>query len=293
MLGEVLGHEAAGESGGAEEDDVEAARTIVRAGQRHGAGAWRRMCAAPLDRGSVGKASRVFPDLSSERIVPRRRASPRATLRVVLKVLLADDHTIVREGLRALLASDAGIEIVGEASNGLEAVQLAERTKPDVVVMDLAMPELNGVDATARIRAASPSTQVVVLSMHATAAHVRPALKAGARGYLLKGSGLSDLLRAIRSVAGGEAFFSPAVASLLLESGDESGGTLTPREREVLQLVGEGHSSASIAERLHLSVKTVEGHRSRLMVKLRATNVAGLVRHAVRLGLVDPSAATE
>jgi len=211
----------------------------------------------------------------------------------VLKVLLADDHTIVREGLRALLASDAGIEIVGEASNGLEAVQLAERTKPDVVVMDLAMPELNGVDATARIRAASPSTQVVVLSMHATAAHVRPALKAGARGYLLKGSGLSDLLRAIRSVAGGEAFFSPAVASLLLESDDESGGSLTPREREVLQLVGEGHSSASIAERLHLSVKTVEGHRSRLMVKLRATNVAGLVRHAVRLGLVDPSAATE
>ena len=211
----------------------------------------------------------------------------------MLRVLLADDHTIVREGLRALLASDDELEIVGEAQTGLEAVELVEKTKPDVVVMDLAMPELNGVDATARIRAASPATQVVVLSMHATAAHVRPALKAGARGYLLKGSGLSDLLRAIRGVAGGEAFFSPAVASLLLESGDQAGTSLTPREREVLQLVGEGCSSAAIAERLHLSVKTVEGHRSRLMVKLRVTNVAGLVRSAVRLGLVDPSVAPE
>ena len=147
----------------------------------------------------------------------------------MLRVLLADDHTIVREGLRALLASDPDLQIVAEASNGLEAVELAEQTRPDVVVMDLAMPELNGVDATARIRSSSPSTQVVVLSMHATAAHVRPALKAGARGYLLKGSGLSDLLRAIRSVAGGEAFFSPSVASLLLESDDEGGSSLTPR----------------------------------------------------------------
>lgn len=209
-------------------------------------------------------------------------------LRRMLRVVLADDHTIVREGLRALLSADPQIEIVGEAANGREAVQLAEALRPDIVVMDLSMPELNGVDATQRVRSVSPRTQVVVLSMYATAAHVRPVLRAGARAYLLKGSGLSDLVRAIHAVSRGEAFFSPTVASLVLEAEPESPG-LTTREREVLQLVGEGHSSAGIAERLGVSVKTVEGHRSRLMIKLHVTNVAGLVRAAVRLGLVDAS----
>lgn len=204
----------------------------------------------------------------------------------MIRVLLADDHTIVREGLRALLATADDVEVVGEASDGREALRLVEATTPDVVVMDLAMPLLNGVDATARIRAAVPKTQVVVLSMHATEAHVRPALRAGARGYLLKGAGLSDLLTAVRSVAAGDAFFSPQVAAFLLDRG-EAGTTLTSREREVLQLVGEGRSSAEIGRLLHISVKTVEGHRARLMTKLGARNVADLVRGAIRLGLVS------
>ncbi len=204
----------------------------------------------------------------------------------MIRVLLVDDHTIVREGLRALLATADDIEVVGEASNGREALALAKTTTPNVVVMDLAMPLLNGVDATARIRAALPQTQVVVLSMHATEAHVRPALRAGARGYLLKGAGLSDLLTAVRSVAAGDAFFSPPIAAFLLDE-ENAGSSLTTREREVLQLVGEGRSSAEIARLLHISIKTVEGHRARLMTKLRAKNVADLVRAAIRLGLVS------
>ncbi|HJK95195.1 MAG TPA: response regulator transcription factor [Polyangiaceae bacterium LLY-WYZ-15_(1-7)] len=206
----------------------------------------------------------------------------------MIRVLLADDHTIVREGLRALLAEESDFEVVGEASDGREAVALAEELAPDVVVMDLAMPKLNGVDATARIRKACPDTQVVVLSMHATAAHVRPALRAGARGYLVKGSGLGDLRKAVEAVARGEAFFSPAVAAIVLDAdGGADEARLTSREREVLQLVGEGRSSPEIARALGISVKTIEGHRSRLMGKLGVSNVAGLVRSAVRLGLVQ------
>ena len=205
----------------------------------------------------------------------------------MIKVLLADDHTIVREGLRALLSKADDVEIVGEADDGRKAVELAESLKPDVVVMDLAMPNLNGVDAAERIRRALPKTKVVVLSMHATDAHVRPAIKAGAVGYLLKGSGLDDLLTAIRTVHGGKTFYSPDVEELLKEDKAPS-ERLTTREREVLQLVGEGRSSPEIAKQLHVSVKTVEGHRSRLMTKLGAKNVAGLVRNAVRMGLVSP-----
>ena len=206
----------------------------------------------------------------------------------MIRVLLADDHTIVREGLRALLAEESDFEVVGEASDGREAVALVEELAPDVVVMDLAMPKLNGVDATARIRKACPDTQVVVLSMHATAAHVRPALRAGARGYLVKGSGLGDLRKAVEAVARGEAFFSPAVAAIVLDAdGGADEARLTSREREVLQLVGEGRSSPEIARALGISVKTIEGHRSRLMGKLGVSNVAGLVRSAVRLGLVQ------
>jgi len=205
----------------------------------------------------------------------------------MIKVLLADDHTIVREGLRSLLAKADDVEIVGEADDGRKAVELAESLEPDVVVMDLAMPNLNGVDATERIRRALPKTKVVVLSMHATDAHVRPAIKAGAVGYLLKGSGLDDLLTAIRTVHGGKTFYAPVVEEMLKQE-KPPGERLTTREREVLQLVGEGRSSPEIAKLLHVSVKTVEGHRSRLMTKLQAKNVAGLVRNAVRMGLVSP-----
>ncbi|MEM9072514.1 MAG: response regulator transcription factor [Myxococcota bacterium] len=202
-----------------------------------------------------------------------------------IRVVLADDHTIVREGLRALLASADDIEIVAEAGDGREAVRLAEEHSPDVVVMDLAMPMLNGVDATRRIRQSKPRTQVVVLSMHGTDAHVRPAVRAGARGYLLKGAGLSDLLVAVRAVAQGESFYSEAIEERL--QGPSDSETLTPREREVLQLVGEGRTSPEIAKLLFVSVKTVEGHRSRLMQKLGVRNVAGLVKSALRLGLVN------
>ncbi|MFI5309264.1 MAG: response regulator [Polyangiales bacterium] len=207
-----------------------------------------------------------------------------------VRVLIAEDHTIVRQGLRALLGAHAQLEVVGEAEDGREAVRLAEELRPDVVVMDLGMPGLNGVDATRFIIDAGHGARVIVLSMHGGEEYARPAIRAGARGYLVKGSGLEDLVRAIEAVMHGQAFFSPEVAALLLpaaEASSEGGGELTGREREVLQRVAEGSSSAEIASALGLSVKTVEGHRGKLMTKLGAKNVADLVRHAVRLGLVD------
>jgi len=213
-----------------------------------------------------------------------------------IRVLLAEDHTIVREGLRALLASQEDVTVVGEAENGQEAVERALELRPDVIVMDLSMPGLNGVDATRRIRKDLPATHVLVLSMYSTEEHVRPAIRAGAEGFLLKGSGLSGLVAAIRAVADGNAFFSPEVAKIVLDDSRRAerhgveyraGSELTPREREVLRLVAEGGSSPEIAKMLGLSVKTVEGHRGRIMAKLDAHNVAGLVRHAIRMGLVS------
>jgi two-component system response regulator NreC len=209
-----------------------------------------------------------------------------------IRVLLAEDHTILRQGLVALLSTQPGIEVVCEVEDGREAVAAALRLKPHVVVMDLSMPGLNGVDATRQIRRESPKTFVLVLSMHAGEEQVRPAIRAGASGYLLKGSGLSDLVAAIRAVAAGEGFLSPTVAKILLRDaqGDDEGGgpgPLSSREREVLQLVGEGKSSPEIAKLLHLSVKTVEGHRARIMAKLDIHDVAGLVRYAIRVGLVS------
>jgi len=209
-----------------------------------------------------------------------------------IRVLVAEDHTIVREGLKALLSQADGIEVVGEASDGFVAVAEARRLAPDVVVMDLSMPSLNGVDATRAIKEQRPETAIVVLSMHGSEEFVRPAVRAGARAYLVKGSGMSELVAAIRAVARGDAVFSPQISKLMLDSprllDDERPGELTSRERQVLQLVAEGRSSADIASLLHLSIKTVENHRSRLMFKLGTHNVAGLVRHAVRLGLVPP-----
>ncbi len=213
-----------------------------------------------------------------------------------IRVLLAEDHTIVREGLRALLEGRDDIEVVGEAEDGRAAVESAKGLSPDVVVMDLHLPRIDGVEATRLIRKDSPATHVLVLSMYGTEEHVRPAIRAGAEGYLLKGSGLSDLVAAIRAVAAGNAFFSPEIAKILLEesrrgpgsTNERVGADLTPREREILRLVAEGRSSPEIARELNLSVKTVEGHRGRIMAKLDAKNVAGLVRHAIRLGLVRP-----
>lgn len=217
-----------------------------------------------------------------------------------IRVLLAEDHTIVREGLRALLDGRDDIEVVAEAENGTDAVTAAQVHRPDVVVMDLNLPGLNGVDATRSIRKELPDTHVLILSMYSTEEHIRPAIRAGAEGYLLKGSGLSDLVAAIQAVAVGNAFFSPQVARIVLDDSRkaamgtvlersplERSGDLTPRERQILQLVAEGRSSPEIARDLNLSVKTVEGHRGRIMSKLDTRNVAGLVRHAIRLGLVS------
>jgi two-component system response regulator NreC len=211
-----------------------------------------------------------------------------------IRVLLVEDHTIVREGLRALLDGRDDVELVGEAADGQAGIDAAKALKPDVVVMDLNLPRVDGVEATRTIRAALPATHVLILSMYATEEHVRPAIRAGAAGYLLKGSGLSDLLAAIHAVAAGKAFFSPDIARIVLDdsrrtsaSGERpTGGDLTPREREILRMVAEGRSSPEIARDLDLSVKTVEGHRGRIMAKLDSKNVAGLVRHAIRLGLV-------
>lgn len=204
-----------------------------------------------------------------------------------LRVLLVEDHTIVREGLRAMLALQSDLEVVGEASDGNAAVSLAKDLSPDVVVMDLSLPGLNGVDATAAIVGACPSTRVLVLSMYGGPEHVRPAVRAGASGYLVKGTGVSELVSGIRAVAKGEPWFSHGIAAILLRDADGGAGSLTPREREVLRYVAEGLSSAEIARTLDLSVKTVESHRSRIMTKLDVTNAAGLVREAIRLGLVS------
>jgi DNA-binding NarL/FixJ family response regulator len=213
-----------------------------------------------------------------------------------LRVVLADDHVIVRQGLRALLEATAGFEIVAEASDGLEAVAAAERESPDIVVLDLSMAGLSGIEALRRIKASSIRTRVLVLSMHSTNEYVRAALRAGADGYVVKGSGIGDLTDALKKVVGGQKFLSPEIerAALLdlLDGPDrhveaEPLAQLTPREREVLQLVAEGHSNRSIAERLGLSVKTVDGHRTRVMNKLDLHEATALTRFAIRHGLVS------
>lgn len=208
-----------------------------------------------------------------------------ATSTSMIRVLLVEDHTIVREGLRAMLAMRSEIEVVGESADGLHAVEEAKRLRPDVIVMDLNLPKQGGLDATRAIREALPDTRVLVLSMYGGAEHVRPALRAGASGYLVKGTGVAELVSGILSVAKGQAYFSHDVAAHLLRE-EQNSMALTPRELEVLKLVASGMSSQEIADSLSLSIKTVESHRSRVMTKLDVTNVAMLVRESIRLGLV-------
>jgi DNA-binding NarL/FixJ family response regulator len=198
------------------------------------------------------------------------------------RVLLAEDHTIVREGLRALLSHAPGVEVVGEAADGRAAVSEAARLRPDVVVLDLSMPVLDGVAAIPAITASSPGTAVLVLSMHAGAEHVEPALRAGAKGYIVKGSGLSALVSAIATVARGGSYVDPHAS----RAQRPAESLVTPREREVLALVAAGLSSGEIAAALDVSVKTVETHRANLLQKLAVPNVAALVDKAHRLGLV-------
>lgn len=208
-----------------------------------------------------------------------------------VRVLLVEDHTIVREGLRALVEAAPDLVVAGEAGSGEEALDLLREVSVDVAVVDLNLPGLDGVETIERIRKTAPQTRILVLSMYESPQHVRPAVRAGASGYIVKGAGLSDFLAAVRTVADGGAFFSPEVTPYVLEGSDAAAGEghdLTPREREVLRLVAEGLSTNEIAETLGLSPKTVEGHRGRIMTKLGAKNVAGLVRHAIHLGLVSP-----
>lgn len=211
-----------------------------------------------------------------------------------IRVLLADDHALVRAGVRALLQSMANVQVVAEASNGREALELVKELRPDVVLMDISMEGLNGVDAAARIASEQPRTRVIMLSMHAQEEYVVKALRAGASGYLLKNAVASELEKAIQHVARGETFLSPAVSrqvsDYIRRVGQEPTALdrLTPRQREILQLIAEGNTTKKIAQVLTISVKTVETHRSQLMEQLDIHDVAGLVRYAIRTGLVTP-----
>jgi DNA-binding NarL/FixJ family response regulator len=206
---------------------------------------------------------------------------------------LADDHTLVRAGLRKLLESLPNIEVVGEASDGLELLELAAQMQPQVILMDIAMPGLNGLEATGRITKSWPDVRVLILSMHQNAEYIRQALRQGAVAYLLKDSAPMELELALKAVLKGETYLSPAVSKGVvsdyvqrLRSEEQPIDALTPRQREVLQLIAEGQSTKDIARRLDLSVKTVETHRTQLMKQLDIHEVTGLVRYALRAGLV-------
>ena len=207
------------------------------------------------------------------------------------RILLADDHAVVRQGFKMLLGAQPDMEIVGEASNGREAVEAAETLRPDVVVMDVAMPELNGIEATRRLAASAPHARVIALSMHKDSVYVREILRAGARGYLLKDSGAEDLVSAIRAVARGESYLSPAVSNAVLDDYRKHVTNpidlLTSREREVLQMLAEGKTNKEIAGVLNLSVYTVDAHRGRIMEKLNLHSINDLVRFAVRNGVIE------
>jgi DNA-binding NarL/FixJ family response regulator len=215
-----------------------------------------------------------------------------------IRVLLADDHALFRAGIRALVQSFAGIEIVAEASDGREALELCKAHHPDVVLMDIVMPQLNGMDATARLAAIAPATRTIILSMNATEEYILQSLRCGAAGYLLKNISASDLEQAIRAVAGGQTYLSPAIsthviAAYLKRVGGEPIDTferLTFRQREVLQLIAEGNTTKEIARKLTLSAKTVEMHRTQLMRALDIHDLASLVRYAIRMRLIDPDA---
>jgi len=213
---------------------------------------------------------------------------------MTITVLIADDHALMRDGLRAILEREGGIEVVATASNGRETVLEARRLNPDIVLMDIVMPELSGIEAAAQIRDHCESTRVIILSMHSTVEHIFRALQAGAMGYLLKGSAGSEVVEAVRAVRAGRRYLTRKVSDVVVDGyvrehrASSPLESLSPREREVMLLVVEGRSSREIADALHLSPKTVETHRSRLMEKLGVENVIGLVKFAVQHGLAKP-----
>ncbi len=213
-----------------------------------------------------------------------------------ITVLLAEDHAIVRQGLCALLLADGHFKMVGEARTGREAVAMAARLNPGVIVMDIAMPELNGVEATRQILAANPATRVIILSAHSDDEYIERALTAGAAGFLEKQSSAEILTKAICEVAAGRTFFSPGIAKRLRNLPDQLGRDglrqasrvrLTSRESEVLQLVAEGHANKQVASELGISIKTVEKHRQRVMDKLNIHETAGLTRYAIAAGIIE------
>jgi DNA-binding NarL/FixJ family response regulator len=212
-----------------------------------------------------------------------------------LRIVLADDHGLVRAGIRSLLESIEGLDVVGEAGDGHEALQLVEKRRPDVLILDIGLPGLNGLEVAERVAKERSGTRVIILSMHTSEEYVRQALRAGASGYLVKDSSVPELGLAIESVTRGEIYLSPVVSKHVVAdyirhgaSGESAVQVLTPRQRETLQLIAEGHSTKEIAHRLGLSVKTVESHRSQVMARLGIRDVAGLVRYAIRAGLVTP-----
>jgi two-component system, NarL family, response regulator NreC len=213
-----------------------------------------------------------------------------------IRILLADDHTVMRTGLRVLLERQPDFKVVAEAADGREAAELAEKLNPDVAVLDVAMPRLNGLDAAQQISGKNPSIAIVVLSMHADEGYIIRALKAGARGYLLKDSAEADLISAIRAVHDGKAFFSPVISRMLAEDFirqindrgvEDSYELLTIREREVLQLLAEGKSNKEVAAVLNLSHYTVETHRANILEKLRLHSTPELILYAVRKGVIS------
>ncbi|MGA2596513.1 MAG: response regulator transcription factor [Bryobacteraceae bacterium] len=214
----------------------------------------------------------------------------------MIRILLADDHTILRSGLRAVLERQADLQVVGEASDGRQAIQETEKDRPDVVVMDVAMPILNGIEAARQITSRYPQVAIVILSMHSDEGYLLRALKAGARGYLLKDSAEGDLINAIRAVSGGKAFFSPVISRMLADDYmrqlqqrgvEDSYELLTTRERELLQLLAEGKSNKDIARLLNLSLYTVETHRSNILQKLNLHSVPELMLYAIRKGVIS------
>ena len=213
----------------------------------------------------------------------------------MIRVLLVDDHTILREGVRALLAGEPEIVVVGEAGDGQEALEKVETLTPDVVLMDMVMPRMNGLEATGHIKRRHPEVKVLILSMYDDDEYVQQVIQAGASGYLLKGTAADDLILAIREVQAGSSFLNPTVAAKLIEDyvrrvrgdhGAESDDPLTVREREVLKLIAEGNTNQEIADVLCLSRKTVESHRANIMRKLGLHDVTELVKYAIRKGLI-------
>jgi len=213
---------------------------------------------------------------------------------VTVKIILTDDHKIVREGLRTLLENEPGMEVVGEAESGRIAVQLARKLKPDVVIMDVSMPDLNGIEATAQILHEHADIKIIALSMYSDKRFVSGILKAGASGYLLKDCAFEELVTAIRAAVAGQTFLSPGITGQVihdyirrLSESDDSSSLLTSREREVLQMLAEGKTTKQMAEQLNLSVKTVETHRRQIMDKLDLRSVAELTKYAIREGLTS------